>query len=161
MNPCPCGIDGVGGPVVHLPAGRPAAVPAAHLGAAARPDRPVDRRRPRAAGLVGGTDPAGVVGGRRDTDRGRPRSPAARPGASQRAAAGARAARACRLGAAERPGVVLAEREGLSGRGTERLLRVARTIADLDASDCVREAHLDEAARFRAPAEIPSLAEAG
>ena len=69
---------------------------------------------------------------------------------------------ACRLGAEEAARtVVLAEREGLSGRGTERLLRVARTIADLDASDRVLTAHLDEAARFRAPAEMPSLAEAG
>ena len=69
---------------------------------------------------------------------------------------------ACRLGAEEAARtVVLAEREGLSGRGTERLLRVARTIADLDAADRVLAAHLDEAARFRAPAEMPSLAEAG
>jgi magnesium chelatase family protein len=69
---------------------------------------------------------------------------------------------ACRLGPDEAArAVVLAEREGLSGRGTERLLRVARTIADLDASDRVLAAHLDEAARFRAPAEIPALAEAG
>jgi magnesium chelatase family protein len=57
--------------------------------------------------------------------------------------------------------VLLAEREQLSGRGTERLLRVARTIADLEGSDRVGVVHLDEAARFRAPAEAPSLAEAG
>ena len=57
--------------------------------------------------------------------------------------------------------IVLAEREGLSGRGTERLLRVARTIADLEGADAVAEAHLDEAARFRPPSEAPSLAEAG
>jgi len=35
---------------------------------------------------------------------------------------------------------------------TERLLRVARTIADLEGADRVVAAHLDEAARFRTPA---------
>jgi magnesium chelatase family protein len=68
----------------------------------------------------------------------------------------------CGLGRAEvTRAILLAEREGLSGRGTERLLRVARTIADLDGAPVVTTAHLDEAARFRLPAERPSLAEAG
>jgi magnesium chelatase family protein len=57
--------------------------------------------------------------------------------------------------------ITLAEREGLSGRGTDRLLRVARTIADLEGAARVEEAHLDEAARFRAPVERMSLARAG
>jgi len=48
--------------------------------------------------------------------------------------------------------VELAELEDLSARGTERLLRVARTIADLGESGSVETAHLDEAARFRSPA---------
>jgi predicted ATPase with chaperone activity len=39
----------------------------------------------------------------------------------------------------------------MSGRGTERLLRVARTIADLAGAGVVGSDHLDEAARFRAP----------
>jgi magnesium chelatase family protein len=43
----------------------------------------------------------------------------------------------------------LADVERLSGRGTERLLRVARTVGDLDGSDAVEEAHLEEAARWR------------
>ena len=47
--------------------------------------------------------------------------------------------------------IVLAEREGLSGRGTERLLRVARTIADLDGSMAVESGHLEEAAWYRSP----------
>jgi magnesium chelatase family protein len=57
---------------------------------------------------------------------------------------------ACRLTTAtERRVVQLAELERASGRGTERILRVARTIADLDGADVVREDHLDEAAWFR------------
>ena len=45
--------------------------------------------------------------------------------------------------------VQLADLERASGRGTERLLRVARTIADLAGAEHVSEAHLDEAAWFR------------
>ncbi|MGZ6268404.1 MAG: YifB family Mg chelatase-like AAA ATPase [Candidatus Limnocylindrales bacterium] len=45
----------------------------------------------------------------------------------------------------------LAEMEGWSARGIERLLRVARTAADLDGSERVEAIHLDEAARFRSP----------
>jgi len=57
---------------------------------------------------------------------------------------------ACHLTAAtEHRLVQLADLERASGRGTERLLRVARTIADLAGDDVVREAHLDEAAWFR------------
>jgi magnesium chelatase family protein len=48
--------------------------------------------------------------------------------------------------------------ERLSGRGTDRLLRVARTIADLAGEAAVEVAHLEEAARWRAPAARPHLA---
>ena len=48
--------------------------------------------------------------------------------------------------------VALADLEALTGRGTERVLRVARTIADLAGVDWVEAVHLDEAARFRSPA---------
>jgi magnesium chelatase family protein len=61
---------------------------------------------------------------------------------------------ACRLTpATERRVVQLAELERASGRGTERILRVARTIADMAGDEVVREAHLDEAAWFR-PADM-------
>jgi magnesium chelatase family protein len=60
---------------------------------------------------------------------------------------------ACDLSAAAiARAVVLADLESLSGRGTIRVLRVARTIADLDGSARVEPGHLDEAARFRSPA---------
>ena len=39
--------------------------------------------------------------------------------------------------------------ERLSGRGQDRVLRLARTIADLAASDAVTVEHLDEAAGYR------------
>jgi magnesium chelatase family protein len=59
---------------------------------------------------------------------------------------------ACHLGReTEARTVGLAELDGLSARGTERLLRVARTIADLDGADLVTGAALEEAARFRSP----------
>ena len=61
---------------------------------------------------------------------------------------------ACGLSrATERRVVHLAELEQASGRGTERLLRVARTIADLAGAGTVSEEHLDEAAWFR-PADM-------
>ena len=43
----------------------------------------------------------------------------------------------------------VAERFGLSARGYHRVLRVARTIADLDGSGQVRLAHIAEAVSFR------------
>lgn len=42
-----------------------------------------------------------------------------------------------------------AERFGLTARGYHRVLRVARTIADLDASDAVRKPHVAEALAYR------------
>jgi magnesium chelatase family protein len=43
----------------------------------------------------------------------------------------------------------VAERFGLSARGYHRVLRVARTIADLDGSEAVRHPHIAEAVSFR------------
>ena len=52
----------------------------------------------------------------------------------------------------------LADVERLSGRGTERLLRVARTVADLAGSPAVEAEHLEEAARWRPSSSRPRLA---
>ena len=63
---------------------------------------------------------------------------------------------ACALGPVEQSHAVrLAELEGWSARGIERLLRVARTIADLAEAEKVDSSHLDEAARYRSPAGRP------
>ena len=45
--------------------------------------------------------------------------------------------------------VKVAERFGLSARGYHRVLRVARTIADLEGSDTLRKPHIAEAVSFR------------
>jgi len=61
---------------------------------------------------------------------------------------------ACGLGPTEQAHAVeLAELEGWSARGIERLLRVARTAADLAGCNRVEASHLDEAARFRGPSD--------
>jgi magnesium chelatase family protein len=45
----------------------------------------------------------------------------------------------------------VAERFGLSARGYHRILRVARTIADLEAATDVRKSHIAEAVSYRLP----------
>ena len=61
---------------------------------------------------------------------------------------------------AARRAIELADLEGLSGRGTERLIRVARTIADLANASAVLGEHLEEAARFRSPLSMLAAREA-
>ncbi|MFI5258963.1 MAG: ATP-binding protein, partial [Candidatus Limnocylindrales bacterium] len=153
MNPCPCGHAGEGdgrcrcqpvvvdryagrisGPLrdridiwVHMPRVDPSdyVMAAAPEGTAAVATRILEARR---VGLARGGRPNSRLSGR-----------------ALRAA--------CELGSFEQAHAVrLAELEGWSARGVERLLRVARTCADLAGSPWVEQRHLDEAARFRSPA---------
>ena len=49
-----------------------------------------------------------------------------------------------------------AERFGLSARGYHRILRVARTIADLDGAEAVRKPHVAEALGYRLVSGVPA-----
>jgi magnesium chelatase family protein len=154
MNPCPCGFAGDD-------AGRcrcPVTVVDRYTDRVSGPLR--DRidlwvTMPRVPGtaLVGGQEPEGssAVAGRIAATRQRQ---LARAGGRLNGRLSGRSLRAsCGLDAlASRRLVQLSEHERLSGRGTERLLRVARTIADLDGARVVGAPQLEEAARFRSPA---------
>jgi magnesium chelatase family protein len=152
MNPCPCGHAGEGD-------GRCRCGPGIVARYAARISGPLRDRidlwvhMPRvepveyvaAASPEGSAQVAARIASARLRQRDRGDRPTCRlSGRALRAA--------CALGAAEQAHAVeLAELEGWSARGIERLLRVARTAADLAGSDAVEGTHLDEAARFRSP----------
>ncbi len=155
MNPCPCGYAGAG----DRPCTCPALLPERYQRRVSGPLRDridlwVSMPRVAALSLVSGPDPedSGKVGARIAETRARAAQRGAGTDSGRLSGRALRAA--CRLtAAAERRVVQLAELERASGRGTERILRVGRTIADLAGEDTVREEHLDEAAWFR-PADV-------
>jgi len=162
MNPCPCGQHGSVDRTCSCPPG----VPERYLRRVSGPLRDridlwvaIDRVPP--AVIVGSAEPepssvvaARIAGARRHQQ--------SRTGLANGRLRGRALRSVCRLRSevVERA-VVLADREGLSARGTDRLLRVARTIADLEGADAVEVPHLDEAARFRAPVDRMALGMAG
>ncbi|MFL5779655.1 MAG: YifB family Mg chelatase-like AAA ATPase [Chloroflexota bacterium] len=153
MNPCRCGFYGGGDPPCQCAPG----LPERYLDRISGPLRDridlwVVMARVPAAALVTSTDPeASIVVGARIAEARRRQS--ARPAGLNGRVSGRLLRASCRLSApAARRAVELAELESMTGRGTERLLRVARTIADLAGAIAVAEPHLEEAARFRSPA---------
>jgi magnesium chelatase family protein len=163
MNPCPCGYAGASDRTCACPG----TVPERYQRRVSGPLRDridlwVSMPRVAALSLVGGPEPEdSATVGRRIADA-RARVAAGGATGDNGRLTGRSLRAACRLSATtERVVVQLAELERASGRGTERLLRVARTIADLAGDEVVRAAHLDEAAWFR-PADLRlAAAEAG
>ena len=155
MNPCPCGFAGRPTRRAAVPRASPSdtsdACPArSATGSTCGSRCRASRRWRSSAGRIRRGRPRSRRGSRPPG-----RSAARRPPGLLNARLTGRLLRAaCQLSrAAERSVVHLAELERASGRGTERLLRVARTIADLAGEPAVREHHLDEAAWFR-PADL-------
>ncbi|MHB8460573.1 MAG: YifB family Mg chelatase-like AAA ATPase [Candidatus Limnocylindrales bacterium] len=152
MNPCPCGMAGTDGAVCICPQ-RVADRYAARVSGPLRDriDLWVTMPRVAPAILVSGAEPepSSAVAGRIAAAR---RSQRARSGALNGRLSGHSLRAACRLDRmAEERAIALAELDGLSARGTERLLRVARSIADLGGENVVGTRALEESARFRPP----------
>ena len=163
MNPCPCGYAGS----PDRPCVCPANVPERYQRRVSGPLRDridlwVEMPRVPPLAMVGRIEPesSATVAARVAAVRA---MRASRGATSEIGRLTGRALRAaCRLtGATEGRAIVLAELERASGRGTERLLRVARTIADLEGVEAVSEHHLDEAARYRQAEQRLPAAEAG
>ena len=152
MNPCPCGMAGD----PDRPCLCPAGTPERYAGRISGPLR--DRidlwitmpRVPPAAVVADRLPESSAVVARRIATARRIQLTRSRRLNGRLSGRALRAA--CELSPAARArAVALADLEALSARGTERLLRVARTIADLAGADEVTEVHLAEASRFRTP----------
>jgi magnesium chelatase family protein len=153
-NPCPCGFDGDPVRRCVCPPGRAEAYRARLSGPVldridlhlevprlARDEVLDGRASESSAAVRARVDAARTVAGARGQ---------AVPNA-QLGPAEARRAAALPAGARALLGRAI-DRLGLSARGHDRLLRVARTIADLAGSERVREEHLAEALGYRVPA---------
>lgn len=158
-NPCPCGHAGEGDRCSCAQG-----VPERYVGRISGPLRDridiwVTLARMKAEAMVAGPDPesSAVVAARIAAARA---TQTARLGGRLNARVGGRALRTIsRLGPiTTRRLADLADSEQLSGRGTERLLRVARTVADLGGAEAVEIEHLEEAARWRPPSSRPPVA---
>jgi len=162
MNPCPCGFAGSDPGRCRCGPG----VPERYTGRVSGPLRDridlwVTMPKVAPAALIGGDEPEGsaAVAGRIAGARARQRSRGS--GRLNGRASGRELKRIAAMSPlAARRAIELADLEGLSGRGTERLIRVARTIADLAGAPAVLGEHLEEAARFRSPMSVLEAREA-
>lgn len=152
MNPCPCGRAGSEPESCRCPPGVPERYATRISGPLRdRIDLWVSMPRVAPAALVEDRvpEPSAIVARRIGLARARQLE---RAGVLNARVDGRRLRSLCRLTAeSEGAFVALAERTALSARGAIRLLRVARTIADLAQAGPVSREHLEEAARFRAP----------
>jgi magnesium chelatase family protein len=154
MNPCPCGWHGS----EHRRCSCEQAVADRYVRRISGPIRDridlwvaMDRVPP--VQIVGAARPEASAEVAARIAAARTRQVARPPGRSNGQLSGRALRIACALDAAsERRAVELADLDGMTARGTERLLRVARTIADLEGAAVVQAEHLDEAARYRTPA---------
>lgn len=148
MNPCPCG--GAEPPGCTCPRPLPERYQARVSGPLRdRIDLWVTMPRVPPAELIGRPDPepSAIVAGRIVTARTVQRRRQGRLNATLRSR---ELRRQCGLTPlVGRRAVTIAELEGSSARGVDRLLRVGRTIADLAGDSVVSAAHLEEAARYR------------
>ena len=153
MNPCPCGFAGMSDRDCRCTVaaveryGRRVSGPLRD-----RIDLWVTMPRVPAASIMGGSEPetSQVVGARIAVGRAIARGRGGSTWSMNGRLTGAALRAACAMDDAARRRVVrLAELEAASGRSTERILRVARTIADLGGDETVREHHLDEAVFYR------------
>jgi magnesium chelatase family protein len=152
MNPCPCGGAGTEAGACRCPPG----VPERYAGRVSGPLRDridlwVEMPPVAHAQLLGHQHPesSAIVAAR--IAAARERAVTRRRVVNARLE-GSRLWAACGLRAADEALTAsIATAAALSARGVGRLLRVARTIADLDEAATVRREHLEEAARFRAP----------
>jgi magnesium chelatase family protein len=155
MNPCPCGQSGAADSACICPPTLAARYADRISGPLRdRIDLWVSMPRLGPAAIVGDEAPeaSAPVAARIATARGRQYARqhllnGRLSGRVLRAVCGLRPAAAGRA-------IELAELDGMSARGTERLLRVARTIADLADAPGVDTGSLEEAARYRSPSRI-------
>ena len=162
-EPLPVRLPRPSARAVHVPADARRALPAAHLGAAARPHRPASSRsrRPSAEELLAPPVRARASTRRRREARARARACAPPSSARARDRRGTRnadldadeldahAALDARARTLARP--TRRRARALSARAVQSLRRVARTCADLDGEEPRRAAHVAQALALRAP----------
>jgi magnesium chelatase family protein len=162
MNPCRCGFAGDPERPCQCPIGDPERYVRRVSGPLVdRLDIRVELGRVPPAALLLAPEPehSAVVAERVAVAR--RRSLARNDGRPNARLSGAATLRACRLDTRSRRRLAeLAASTGLSARGVHRILRVARSIADLDGQEMVAEEALLAAAAMRDPqsARLPTLA---